>query len=121
MTVYVDSFKMKYRGMVMSHMVADTIAELHAMADKIGIQRKWFQVNASFPHYDIAQTKRYRAILEGAQEISKWKLVEFMKKKRADPVFIEEWADERRKFQTSGTGLGQSNPGGQVLDNDGKA
>lgn len=33
------------------HMVADTEAELHAMADKIGLRREWYQGD----HYDIVQ------------------------------------------------------------------
>jgi hypothetical protein len=54
--------------MVMCHMIADTADELHAMADAIGLQRRWFQAAppASFPHYDIAQSKRALAIARGA-------------------------------------------------------
>jgi hypothetical protein len=33
--------------MVMCHMLADTSAELHEMADRIGIARKWFRRDAS--------------------------------------------------------------------------
>lgn len=43
--------------MYMCHMLADTITELHTMADRIGIQRKWFQ-NKGIPHYDICQSKK---------------------------------------------------------------
>tara|TARA_B100000315_G_C14590513_1_gene595501 strand:+ start:2834 stop:2959 length:126 start_codon:yes stop_codon:yes gene_type:complete len=35
--VYVDKVKRKFKRMIMSHMVADTVDELHRMADKIGL------------------------------------------------------------------------------------
>lgn len=70
MTVYVDDMYKspmgQYRGMCMSHMIADTEAELHAMADKIGIQRRWYQGD----HYDIAMSKRTLAIQHGAVPIT---------------------------------------------------
>ena len=51
----------------MSHMTADTLAELHAMADAIGMKREWFQIppNASYPHYDVNEPKRDMAISLG--------------------------------------------------------
>lgn len=69
MSVYVDKATMPYGRMKMCHMLADTIAELHTMADTIGIQRKWFQNHGSTPHYDICQSKRKLAIESGAIEI----------------------------------------------------
>ena len=65
MTVYVDSEKAVYYNMRMSHMIADTVKELHEMADKIGLKRHWFQ-DHRVPHYDICQNKRAKAIAEGA-------------------------------------------------------
>lgn len=49
----------------MSHMVADTEEELHAMADKISLQRKWYQGD----HYDVSLSLRKRAVEHGAREI----------------------------------------------------
>ncbi len=71
MSVYVDDMKAKYGRMIMSHLTADTLKELHDMADKIGVQRKWFQKppKSSLPHYDISLSKRECAIECGAIEI----------------------------------------------------
>lgn len=81
MTVYVDQAKHKYGRMVMCHMVADSLHELHKMADKIGINRKWFQ-NKKLPHYDICLSKKELAIKNGAEVIGIHKMAEIIKKWR---------------------------------------
>jgi hypothetical protein len=51
------------------HMQADTLAELHAMADRIGMRREWFQSKPGRPwhdHYDLTRERRERAIRLGA-------------------------------------------------------
>jgi len=68
--VYVDDMKAPYGRMTMCHMVADTVEELHAMADKIGVNRRWFQSVASTPHYDICKSKRALAVQHGAKEVT---------------------------------------------------
>ena len=77
MTVYVDDMRAPFkpahrtgRTYVMCHMIADTDDELHAMADKIGVARKWFQGD----HYDIALTSRAKAVAAGARELTKRQL-----------------------------------------------
>lgn len=72
MTVYVDNMKAAYGRMVMCHMLADTDDELHTMADRIGVARRWWQSPAatSGSHYDIALTKRAMAVQLGAVEIT---------------------------------------------------
>jgi Protein of unknown function (DUF4031) len=70
MTVYVDNMHETPTGrfgrMKMSHMIADTEAELHAMAARIGVARKWFQGD----HYDVCKAKRALAIEFGAKPIT---------------------------------------------------
>lgn len=76
MSVYVDDMAAAFGNMVMCHMWADSDEELLAMADKIGVQRKWIQghqtlsfgkyKNASWIHFDIAKSKRALANKYGA-------------------------------------------------------
>lgn len=65
MTVYVDDMRRRYRGMIMHQMIADSDAELHAMADAIGVRRRWFQGD----HYDISVAKKAKALKRGAVAI----------------------------------------------------
>lgn len=68
MSVYIDNYRGKFRGMVMSHMLADSLDELHAFAAKLGLKREWFQ-DKSAPHYDVCQQKRAEAFKLGAVSI----------------------------------------------------
>lgn len=75
MTVFVDDMYKYPMGqfgrMKMSHMVADTTEELLAMADAIGVDRKWIQSAGTHgEHFDIAMAKRSLAVAHGAQEIT---------------------------------------------------
>ncbi len=79
--VYVDSQKNAFRGMKMCHMMADTVEELHGMADRIGLKREWFQPK-SIPHYDLSQSKRTMAVKLGAKEITSKEVVNLIKKHR---------------------------------------
>lgn len=87
MPVYVDAAKHRYGRMLMCHMLADTPEELHAMADRIGVARRWFQVNASFPHYDVCKSKRALAVTAGAIECDRNALVVAMRRIRAARTF----------------------------------
>jgi hypothetical protein len=70
MAVYVDDFFRSYRGMKMSHLLADTDDELHAMVDTIGVARRHHQSGTSGSHYDICAAKRLLAIAAGAVTIT---------------------------------------------------
>lgn len=84
MTVFVDDMHRTPTGrfgrMKMSHMIADGIgfggasvstaaereAELHAMAARIGMKRRWYQGD----HYDVSLSMRALALAAGAVEIT---------------------------------------------------
>lgn len=102
MTVYVDDMKAKFGRYIMCHMIADTDEELHAMADKIGVARRWHQCppKASDSHYDIALSKRAIAIQFGAVEIT-WMQASCMSaiRKRGMPMGDPATAKERLMSQ----------------------
>lgn len=75
MSVYVDNYCAAYRGMKMSHLAADSLDELHEMAERLGLRREWFQ-DKNLPHYDVCKSKRALAIKLGAKEVSSRKIVE---------------------------------------------
>ncbi len=81
MSVYVDNAKNGFGRMRMCHMMADTLDELHAMAERLELKRSWFQPKSS-PHYDICQSKRARAVQLGAIEVDRRQLVEVIKRLR---------------------------------------
>ena len=68
MTVYVDDVAHAFGRMKMCHMWADSLDELLAMADLIGVQRKWLQQppKASWVHFDISLGKKALALKAGA-------------------------------------------------------
>ena len=70
MSVYVDNMRAKYGRMVMCHMIADTADELHAMAQRIGVARKWYQGD----HYDVCLAMRALAVQYGAVELTQMQL-----------------------------------------------
>lgn len=69
MATYVDQPKYNVGRMVMCHLLADTEAELHAMADAIGLRKRWLQ-REPVPHFDICKAKRALAIQHGAREVT---------------------------------------------------
>ena len=76
MTVYVDDVRHQVGRMVMCHLWADSEAELLAMVDRIGVDRKWIQGHptlshgkhrdASWVHFDISLGMKAKAIAAGA-------------------------------------------------------
>lgn len=81
MSVYVDKAAYPHGNMIMCHMIADTLTELHSMADALGLKREYFQPR-SFPHYDLAKSKRAAAVAFGAIEVTRAELVGHMKRLR---------------------------------------
>ena len=71
MPIFVDDARLdfRYRGhrVVMSHLfsIPLDVGALHAFAAKVKLLRNWFQPT-SFPHYDVTEPRRQRAISAGA-------------------------------------------------------
>lgn len=88
MTVYVDDAELAYGRMKMCHMLADNRAELFAMADRIGVARRWYQgfEKASCPHFDIAKSKRDLAIKAGAIVVGRSALVNIMSRIKGEAL-----------------------------------
>jgi hypothetical protein len=115
MTAYVDDMYLypvgQFGRMKMSHLLADTDAELHDMAAKIGVARRWWQSpeRTSGSHYDIAMSKRDLAIAAGAVPIT-YKQAGAMNTRRritgqlGDPDDAVEWLSNymaQRRVQTA--------------------
>lgn len=72
MSVYVDEFKLwlpkqpRPFHLGSSHLTADTLDELHELAQRIGLKREWFQPHIYAPHYDLVESRRKRALAAGA-------------------------------------------------------
>ena len=99
MAVYVDDANIPYRGMIMSHLWADTLPELLAMVDKIGVQRKWLQQppKASWVHFDIAFGKKQKAIAAGAVLTDKYGPVEHLARLKGDQAKLDQIAELRAR------------------------
>lgn len=91
MSVYVDniiewqSTGIHFRGREQRkwcHMIADTAEELHAMAERIGMRRAWFQTAGNLPHYDLTPTRRASAIRAGARPLERSAFVAKMREIR---------------------------------------
>ncbi len=51
------------------HLQADTVEELHAFAERLGLRQEWFQYKPGRPendHYDVGRRGRERALELGA-------------------------------------------------------
>ncbi|MDR5883591.1 DUF4031 domain-containing protein [Caballeronia sp. LZ032] len=101
MTVYVDDMRARFGQMIMCHMIADTDEELHAMAEAIGVARKWHQRPPKHSsHYDIALSKRALAIAAGAVPITMRQAAAMCRRRKetgelGSPVDALEWRNQR--------------------------
>ena len=72
MSVYVDHSRPCLRNPdwpydTCCHMWADTEEELHELARRIGLKRRWFQKEPDrLPHYDLTASMRVEALEAGA-------------------------------------------------------
>ena len=84
MSVYVDPLfdhggSATFRLRRSCHMYADTLEELHAMAEQIGMKRAWFQNKTKLPHYDLVPSRRVKAVRLGAIEHRRAEMVSLMR------------------------------------------
>lgn len=88
MACYVDNVAIRYRSMIMCHLWADTMPELMAMVDTIGVDRRHLQ-QTHWTHFDISLGKKQLAIRCGAKITDKFGPVEYVAKLRGDIAMIE--------------------------------
>lgn len=85
MSVYVDTlrewgWRMYGRTIASCHMIADTPAELHGMALRLGLKPQHQQTSGLGDlHYDLTPTRRARAVQLGAVELTRRPFVEKMR------------------------------------------
>lgn len=107
MPVYVDDMCAPYGRLKMCHMLASSNEELHAMADRIGVARKWWQDKASGSHYDIALSKKALAIAAGAIPITMRQAAAMNARRRITgelgaPGDALEWLSQYRAYRSKG-------------------
>lgn len=76
--VYVDDMRARHGRLVLCHMLADAEDELHAMAARIGVARRWYQGD----HYDVCRSRRAAAVRLGAVEVTRRQMVEIRRRIR---------------------------------------
>lgn len=76
MTVYVDDMRARVGRMIMCHLGADSLEELHAFAARLGCRRDWFQGD----HYDVPLFRRRRAVRLGALEVTRRDMVRIVRR-----------------------------------------
>lgn len=103
MTVYVDDVRHAFGRMQMCHMWADSLDELLAMADAIGVQRKWLQKppKASWTHFDISLGKKAQAIRLGAVLTDKYEPLLHRAKETGNPK-LQAVIEDLRKRDSEG-------------------
>jgi len=81
----VDTARVPSRGREWCHLTADTTAELHEFAARLGIPRRGFHSNQERPwkdHYDLPESMRALAVELGATPISRREAAGLLRAKR---------------------------------------
>lgn len=107
MACYVDQPIFPFGRMMMCHLWADSLDELLALVDRIGVARKWIQGHptlsfgkhrdASWVHFDIAKAKRALAIQAGAIETDRYGASYFDAQRRGRTKIVEAIEEIRTK------------------------
>jgi hypothetical protein len=64
------------------HLLADSRDELHALADEIGVPRRFFQDHPWRWHYDLPEHVRVEAVAHGAQQITMHEVGALLRRRR---------------------------------------
>lgn len=100
--IYVDTLKARFGRTKTCHLIADTDTELHAMAEKIGVARRWHQNPGNDSHYLLTAAKRSEAVAAGALGVG-WRVAACMSARRrkigflGHPYDAETWARDQFK------------------------
>ena len=97
--VYVDDVRLRFGRMWMCHMWSEDVRALLAMADRVGLHRKWLQQppKASWTHFDICLSLKVRAIAFGAVLTDRWGPVEHTARLRGDEKTLDRIAMLRNR------------------------
>lgn len=115
MTVYVDDMHRSalgaFKGLRMSHMIAETEAELHAMAEAIGMPRRAYQGD----HYDVPLERRAAALARGAVAVSMKQMAGMVARRRetgtlGPPEEAIAWARAHWRARLGRARLGDARP-----------
>ncbi|MGI8593331.1 MAG: DUF4031 domain-containing protein [Solirubrobacteraceae bacterium] len=85
MAVYVDDYRILWRGREWSHLIADSTEELHGFAARLGRAELRFHHKPARPwkdHYDVPETKRAQAIRLGAKPITPREAAQMLRARR---------------------------------------
>ena len=92
MSVYIDDYNAQFRGMTMCHMIADTMDELYAMADRIGLKRQYCHDGT---HFDVCLSRKKLALQYGAIEVTTQQLGKIL-------LLKKKLYQEKKKNETPG-------------------
>jgi len=66
------------------HLLADTRAELHAMAEALGVPHRYFQDHPWRWHHDLPEHLRARAVELGAREVTMHEVGALLRRRKAE-------------------------------------
>ncbi len=59
-----------------THLIGDSLEELHEFAQEVGLRREWFQDHSRHPHYDLTTLRMARRVIKaGVRLVSPKNLV----------------------------------------------
>ena len=83
MALYVNHARHPYRGMRMSHLLADSTEELEEASKRLGLPEGCVQHPGTHKeHLDVSETKRSLAIAMGAHPVTSREIGEMIRRRR---------------------------------------